>query len=138
MEKGWKIFSLGTRCDACKSRWVSLMILLGKFAISPLDLTANPLNHPPTPQTYSLCNCSDSLKIIFCQDLASHILSLLAAATTRGCLGGNSDPMHLSNFCFQGLCHQLMLLHQPHSTEVWSLNKHLDERNWCLGEEFKE
>merc|ERR1719239_1111738 len=35
---------------SCKSRWVSLMILLGRFAISPLDLAANPVNHPPTPQ----------------------------------------------------------------------------------------
>ena len=45
----------------CNSRWVSLMILLGRFAISPLYLAAdNPINHPPTPKTCSLCNCSVS------------------------------------------------------------------------------
>ena len=43
----------------CNRRWVSLMILLGRFAISPLYLgAANPINHPPIPQTCSLCNCS--------------------------------------------------------------------------------
>ena len=80
----------------CNRRWVSLMILLGRFAISPLYLgAANPINHPPTPQTCSLCNCS-----AYIDNSLSELSSLLAAATTRGCLSGNSDPMHLSNLCF--------------------------------------
>ena len=36
--------------------------------------------------------------------------------------------MHLSNLGLQRLGHHLVLLHQSDSSEVWSLNKHLDKK----------
>ena len=58
---------------------------------------------------------------------------LLTPTTSRGCLGGDSNPMHLSDLSLQRFCHKLVLFNKAHPSKVWGLDEYL-QRKVCVND----